>query len=638
MTDSGNKSGIRVIDVTWREMRGAMLVIVLVSLVIRLLYLRESIESPYFAAPFLDELYHFQWASNVSEGHLIQERVFFRAPLYSYLLGLKFFLIGADFTSTKLIQHIVGVITAALIALATFFLFGGRIRRDEISEIEDETSHGADGFFRSSMGVTALIAGLLYGFYAPAVFFEGELLDIFLSCFFYALLMVLVFRFGESEHEIRSVFIIGIVAGFAAITRPNILIMLPFLLLYIIYIHVRTCGSRTAAGALVVFGVALILPIIPVTLHNAVVGKCFVPISTYDGINFYIGNNLKADGYTAKTTRQYPFAGEYRDSVELFAEREAALLMGYEPPASEVHRYWLRRAWREIALNPARFISLLGKKCALFWNAYEIKNNKSIYIVEEFSPVLRALHFVFTYGLIIPLGVCGMVFSVVREGRRRAELLLLASMILTFSVSVILFFVSGRHRLPEIVLIIPFAAYGIQHLLRGIKQREWISIGIFIVLFGLIWGVCNQDWYHIKRDYNPARDLWSVANCLSRKGRHEESIGYYKKALEHEPYLADAYTNMGEAYMSLGEIEEAGHAFARSIEVDASDVKGYNNLAVYYERIGEAEKAEELYRRAIALEPSYAYAHKNLAELLAERGDEAGARYHRAWASRSGYK
>jgi len=47
------------------------------------------------------------------------------------------------------------------------------------------------------------------------------------------------------------------------------------------------------------FAAGLVLPIIPVTLHNALVGHDFVPIASQGGVNFYIGNNPVADGYTA---------------------------------------------------------------------------------------------------------------------------------------------------------------------------------------------------------------------------------------------------------------------------------------------------------------------------------------------------
>ncbi len=619
------------------DVRRIMLVIVLVATVARLLYLREAIESPYFAAPFLDELYHFQWARSIAGGELLHERVFFRAPLYSYMLGTKFFLVGQDFVTTKFIQYIVGIVTTVLVFMATFFLFGGKVRE----EIELPKHLTLKKWFSTYPAIwIALVSGVLYAIYPPAIFFEGEMLDIAFSCFFFALLpaVVLAFRRHAASPN-RWVGVIGLIIGICAITRPNVLIFVPFIFVYLLVSFPGTKSVRTLLKSVLLFVVGIVIPLIPVTLHNAVVGECFVPISSYDGINFYIGNNQIADGYTPKTPHRYVATGEYRDSVELFAEKEAALLLGYEPTAAEIRTYWYRRALREIRQSPEHFFQLMAKKFVLFWNAYEIKNNKSLYVVAEFVPLWGFLFKrILGYGILAPFALCGIILALAYSKKQRREIMLVLAMIVAFCFSVVLFFVSCRHRLPVVVLLCPFAGYTVYFLLESASRKKFSLTAITIILIVILVVLVNIDWYGVKEKYNPARDYWTVANCYRQKGEHEHALNYYNKALQFDASLVDAHNNLGETYFVLERYGEALKAFKQTIQLEPDYIKGYNNLGVVYEETGKTENAAAMYRTAIALESSYGLAHKNLGDLLANTGDVDAARYHYEWAQRLGIK
>ena len=63
--------------------------IFLVSLVLRLAYLSETKDNLLFNHPRLDEQFHDKWALSIAGGNIIGDKVFFRAPVYPYLLGLS---------------------------------------------------------------------------------------------------------------------------------------------------------------------------------------------------------------------------------------------------------------------------------------------------------------------------------------------------------------------------------------------------------------------------------------------------------------------------------------------------------------------------------------------------------------------
>lgn len=621
---------------TFRQIRPFLLLIFGIALVARLLYLRESVETPYFAIPYLDELYHYQWAKKIAEGQLLSEHVFFRAPLYAYLLGAKFFLLGDDFLTTKLLQHFVGAITAVLIFVMSFLLFGGGFILSKNNSTTMAISANQQEIKPSPALISASISAIIYALYAPVIFFEGELLDIFLSLFFYPLIIYTLLYGKQCGWRSSNIFLTGLMVGLAAISRPNVLVFIPFIILYIFY-HLYQNNSKGAIFRLsLILLLGIVLPILPVTLHNAIVGHCFVPISSYGGINFYIGNTSTADGFTPKTTRQYVVTGEYQDSVELFARKEAALLLGYEPRATEINAYWRYRVWQEIAESPKRFVLLMWKKNILFWNAYEIKNNKSLYVVTEFTPLLRSIWFVFNFGTVIPLALAGLIMALIFERKYRVDILFVSLLALSFCFSVILFFVSFRHRLPVVTLLIPFAGYGLFFLLTAIHQLQWHRLFTFIVFLVPLALVINKDWFGVRRNYNPAQDYWSVANCLQEKNQLEQTVQYYQKALAYDDRLTDAYNNLGRTLFLLNRYDEAVKNFQRAIELDPKYVKAYNNLGVYYEEIGDDAQARQFYEKAILMEPEYALAHLNLARVLYKSGDLNRACYHYQWAKKLG--
>ncbi|MBM3335540.1 glycosyltransferase family 39 protein, partial [Candidatus Sumerlaeota bacterium] len=82
---------------------------------VRAIFLAQSLRSPYFGAPFLDEQYYYEWATRISHGQIISPHAFFRAPLYAYLLGGVFALFGPNFFLPKLFQHLLGSVACVLV-------------------------------------------------------------------------------------------------------------------------------------------------------------------------------------------------------------------------------------------------------------------------------------------------------------------------------------------------------------------------------------------------------------------------------------------------------------------------------------------------------------------------------------------
>lgn len=102
----------------------------------------------------------------------------------------------------------------------------------------------------------------------------------------------------------------------------------------------------------------------------------------------------------------------------------------------------------------------------------------------------------------------------------------------------------------------------------------------------------------------------------------------YRRALQLDPTLANALTNLGNVRFRRGCPEEAEAHYQSALAIDGEQPEAYYNLGfLYYER-GDAKAAVTCFERAVAKDPGFADAHFNLAMALEEVSERASARRH----------
>lgn len=572
-----------------------ILYIFILAAAVRIIYLINMIESPYFGAPFLDELYHVNWANEIAHNSFFGNEVFFRAPLYSYTLGIIFMIFGNDLFIPIFLQHLLGAATAVLIFLASKKIFPPAI---------------------------ASTAGVLAAIYPPLIFNENQFFDTSLVIFLSAASLFALMHYLEKPAA-KRILIAGLIQGVCAITRPNILLFSFCLPILIAFSYKTLFGSDKNKTALhiAIFLAGVIIPIIPVTIRNAAVGKTFVPISTYGGINFYIGNNPNADGFTARTSKHYQFTGRYRDSVQLFAEKEAQRLAGKELSSAEIQAFWKKKAMEFIRDNPVDEVKLLLKKTVIFFSSVEVKNNKNIYFVAKYSFLLKFLLTIFHFGILLPLAAAGIATALLRKGEdKRLCFFALLLYLATQAISVIIFFVSDRHRLPFVIALFPFAAFALFSLIALRHETQKIKAGApLLIVLTIIVIISNIDWFGIKiKDLS--RDYWSVGNCYRDKGDYDKALDSYMSGLKFNDKDPDIYNNIGEMYYNKKDLNKALEYFNDALNVDSSYIRAMNNLGVVYEESGNYNEAEKFYRRVLSLEPEHDLCRANLGDALLKSG------------------
>lgn len=105
---------------------------------------------------------------------------------------------------------------------------------------------------------------------------------------------------------------------------------------------------------------------------------------------------------------------------------------------------------------------------------------------------------------------------------------------------------------------------------------------------------------------------------------HAEAL--YRRALELDPWLAIAYTNLGNICFRRNEEEEAEALYQKALEIDATQPEAQYNLGYVMLERGDAERAIRHFCGAIASDPRFADAYFNLAMAYEQVGQPSKAR------------
>ena len=105
-----------------------------------------------------------------------------------------------------------------------------------------------------------------------------------------------------------------------------------------------------------------------------------------------------------------------------------------------------------------------------------------------------------------------------------------------------------------------------------------------------------------------------------------EAEALYRQALELDPYLAIAYTNLGNICFRRHDDEAAAVMYRRALELDPKQAEAHYNLGYVMLERGDPGGAVPYFRAAIAADPTFADAYFNLAMAFEHLGEIQSAR------------
>jgi tetratricopeptide (TPR) repeat protein len=442
-------------------------------------------------------------------------------------------------------------------------------------------------------------------------------------------LALLLLRAGETGSARRWLGV-GLVLGAYSITRPTLLAFAPVAFVFALgwlgdRFDLRAFRLR-AAVAVTAGACAFVLP---TAALNAIVGHDRVLVAWHGGLNFFLGNNPEANGWSATAPRVLgmDWWGGYEDAIRIAEEARGRSLR-----PSEVSEYWFERAktfWREHT-GDALLITL--KKATFVLSGTEFFNNRDIRLFfAEFAPLGSwSLHL---YQVVMPLAVAGAFFL---WRTRRVEARILVLLTLVHTLTTVAFFVTARYRAPMRPLLGLFAVVAAAELWRSARRggvRGWAPVA-GVAAFGLAADL--NPWLAIHH-CSPAQFYQSVAGIRHGQERYEEALGWHIRAFEADSTYLEVNLNLGTMFMQFDRPAEALAAFERERRLDPTDGRNLASLAQALSRLGRWEEAERAYADAEATgfaDAPALYNHGRALEMLGRSG-EATILYRRALAADS---
>jgi 4-amino-4-deoxy-L-arabinose transferase-like glycosyltransferase len=523
--------------------------IVAAAVAVRVVFLVQIERSELGTVPSVDARFYDELARSLASGANLPPGALTFNPLYPFFLAAVYRLFGAGDLAPRAAQALLGALTIALVYLGALRL------------VEGPRAGRPPG------AATAAIAAGMALLYAPLVLYEGMLLGTTIEVFLFAAALLLSLVLDQTLRGERGVvfgtravsarilaLILGACCGAGALARPNLFLLLSAALP--VWFLARPRRRRRGFETSLVFAAGAALFLLPAVAFNARETGRFVPVSAHGGINFYIGNRPGTAGvYEPPDGMRGDMRGLIEDA-RIMAETET----GGGLTDAQVSDFYMRRALEAIGRDPIRWLGLLARKLALFWNKAEIPDVPSAFLVARSAGVLRLLFL--PYAAIAPLAAAGLV-ALWRSGRNRG----IAAIFLAGAVlSVILFFVNARYRLPAVPLLAALAAFFLvwsaRELSRGRVRAVAFAAAVGTAVFFL-----------------------ATARTIVRMND------------------GAAYTILGNHYVETGDEAKAFAAFAEAYRLDPGRIETAINYARVLMRAGDAASAAPLYGRAYAKNP-----------------------------------
>jgi len=113
-----------------------------------------------------------------------------------------------------------------------------------------------------------------------------------------------------------------------------------------------------------------------------------------------------------------------------------------------------------------------------------------------------------------------------------------------------------------------------------------------------------------------------------QEGTFDTAEAAYRRAIELDPTLANAFTNLGNLMVRRERIEEARKLYQHALALDPEQPEAHYNAGFLAFDCGDIPAAVESFGRALSSDPSFADAHFNMAMALSELGRFDAARPH----------
>ena len=553
------------------------------ALVYKLVYLvYYARQMPFYYAPIGDSAIYLDWARSIAYSDFwgLREpfRVFYRAPLYPYLLALFLRVFGGALLPVYIFQLLAGTLNLLLVYLIARKLF----------------SHWA--------GIAAMALGALY---MPLMFKETKIVSITIVITFLLLAVWFLLRADERKPKLNWL-LSGVMMGLSTLAWGGTMLLLPVAFLFWVG---RRKSVRFACFLLLFAG--WFGAILPATLHNVLVGNDMVLVNSNGGYTFYQGNNPGASGTIVHPPEVYEqtFGGKYLTGIgeqQFFDMGYAAKAMQKDSiKPSEASAFWMKRALTWMTKNPGQYLRLEFQKLVLLLSNHEFASNYFPTVEEDQVPVL---HVAFVpFALILALGLVGMFFA----GRRTPDpvsglvgspslrvspwpvyLVVSASALL-----LIVFYVGTRYRLPLVFPLVVFGGGGVMQLVGNWRRRRVGFAELAVLTGGLLlsWVFCyvplterqafvtSLGYRNLGESYHrQLANLAKAKKAYDRAIKLQEDNNWFGHTVLATDAQAELFTLRGDVYFDAGLLDSAVMDYRQALTIDQRRTQPVPKLALAF--------------------------------------------------------
>ncbi|MFZ1731467.1 MAG: glycosyltransferase family 39 protein [Bacteroidota bacterium] len=565
-------------------------VIALAAISLRLAFISSLRETPFFLQHFSDTKLYMQLASQILGDGIPQ--AYFMSPLYPYMIALIWKATGNPELWVRILQALFGGGTALL----TYFI-------------------GKMYFSRS----TGIVAGAIVALYAPLIYYDGLLLTESLQTLLFTGHLLILLAALE-KREIKYWIGAGVLLGLSVITRANIIVFLPAFLVIWMFLKKE---SKPSPRSLLAYAFATIMVIVPITLHNAAAEGVLIPTTSSLGYNLYAGNNSEATGL-------YTMPDGVDLSEDLNGTHWVEKQTGRNMNSAQVSDFWRDRALGWMGTHPGDAAILFARKILLFFHPGEIDQlglsmrfytNEYGWVIGLPPGAFPVLLILSAIGLLLafrdgtatwvpPLFLLVYVLSTAVffiSGRLRLPVL---PILILYAASALVVLVQRSKEGRFASLRIPVAAGAVAALaliflqpeVRQGFEQEYLKIGQASFNTGA-YPEAERRFRASLNEQVTVDALVNLGNALAAQKRVEEAAEQYREALNMDSTAALAWFNYGNLRMQTGSPQYAYGYWKKAIECDPFLGDARRNLGLLLMQAGRLPEAREQLTKYLELEP-----------------------------------
>ena len=517
----------------------------------RLIYILQSVDNPLFGVALVDAKEYLRWAGRMAAGVWLWDVVGNYLPVYPAFLAVQKIFIGSGPLVNKVIQSLMGSMSAVLMAQAA-----GRVWNRQVG----------------------LTAGYLLATNWMLVVFESEMYAESFAIFFQSLALWLLIRYAQNLAGIAAA---GGAFALSAAARANLLAVLPVIVYWLLRKSRLSTKRALLSAALFCLGSVLLFG--PILYRNwQITGvpmlRAQATWSLYAGISPEFEGLHPPTGILFEKHMNLPHQAGVRSEAQ-------------------IERFWAERVVRLLREEPLAVAANLMRRLLIFFNHREWSQEFDVYAYRSYSGFLSLPWTGFW--LIGPLGLLGL--CCLRRPLTAGQWLVTGYAIAGF-LSIIAFKASDRYRLLTVAFLTVFAALAIWQLYRYVQKKEKRQTMRCALLLAVFCLLCWPDWTGLAQRKTARHDFFI--------GLHQESTGrlttaakHYHRSMQHFAWDADSPYRIG---VILFRQNEPGRAllFAReALRREPQFPDAMNLIARIYLQTGLVDQAAGLAQESLALNP-----------------------------------